>query len=62
MDTKSFFELIAKFGKENISLNGDIPLVKFEKIIEWREISNLMGQAVIVSALLAKNSVERATE
>lgn len=61
-DTKSFFELIAKFGKDNISLNGDIPLVRFEKIIEWRKISHLMGQAVIVSALLAKNSVERATD
>lgn len=61
-ETQSFFELIAKFGKENINLNGDIPLVKFEKIIEWREISHLMGQAVIVSALLAKNSVERATD
>ena len=61
-DTKSFFELIAKFGKDNISLNGDIPLVRFEKIIEWREISHLMGQAVIVSALLAKNSVERVTD
>lgn len=61
-ETKSFFELIAKFGEENISLNGDIPLVRFEKIIEWREISHLMGQAVIVSALLAKKSVERATD
>lgn len=61
-ETKSFFELFAQFGKENISLNGDIPLVKFERIIQWREISHLMGQAVIVSALLAKNSVEKATE
>lgn len=53
----SHFNLLANFGENTIELNGDIPLVKFDHIIEWRDTSHIIGQAIIVSAFLAKKSL-----
>lgn len=53
----SHFNLLAEFGESTIDLNGNIPLVNFDKIIEWRETSHKIGQAIIVTAYLAKKSL-----
>lgn len=53
----SYFNLLALFGKNSLELNNQIPLVRFECISEWRKISHLIGQAIIVTAFLAYNSI-----
>lgn len=53
----SHFNLLAEFGKETIELNGNMPLVKFDNIIEWRDVSHQMGQSIIIAAFLAQNSL-----
>ncbi len=53
----SHFNLLANFGEKTIELNGNIPLVNFDHIIEWRDTSHKIGQAIIVTAFLAKKSL-----
>lgn len=59
---RTFFDLLSDFGEESIDLLNGIPYVKFDNIVNWRELSHKIGQSVIVTAYLAKKSLENKTE
>lgn len=56
-DLRSHFDLLAKFGEQTLEMKGDVPLVKFDTLLEWRDVTHQLGQAIVVTAFLAKNSL-----
>lgn len=58
-NTKNYFYLLSEFGKKTLELWNGSPIVKFESIIDWHDITHEISQDLIVSAYLANNSLEK---
>ncbi|MBQ7295147.1 MAG: hypothetical protein IJW86_03015 [Clostridia bacterium] len=58
-ETKNYFYLLADYGKKTLELWNGSPVVKFDSIIDWHDISHEISQDLIISAYLANNSLEK---
>lgn len=57
-DTNSFFKLMAKFASDKIIVFDFIPTIKFDSILEWRNVSHQIGEDILVTSFLAQKSLE----
>lgn len=58
-ETKNYFYLLADYGKKTLELWNGSPVVRFDSIIDWHDISHELSQDLIISAYLANNSLEK---
>lgn len=61
-ERKTSFDLLADYGKQVLGMQNNTPFVKFESILEWREITHFLGQPIITTAFLAESSLENNTD
>ena len=53
---KNVFDYLIEFGEKTISLQNNIPHVRFEHVLEWRDVTHLIDQTNVISAYLAKTA------
>ena len=50
---------MSDYGKKTLELWNGTPVVRFDAIIDWHDITHEISQDLIVSAYLANNSLEK---
>ena len=53
----SFFNLLPSFNTECLSLNGKEPVVEYNSLMRWRELSLLLGEDILTTSYLARQNV-----
>lgn len=59
---KTFFNLLLSFAEKVIIINNRSPLCIYEQILNWREISNKLGQDLFTCAYIAYNDLKNNEE
>lgn len=55
----SIFNVLFRLSEELLRIKNNIPLVKFRHLFRWREITQILGEDLIVGAFLANRDRER---
>lgn len=55
------FYLAAEYASYMLKVDGNHPIVKFDELLRWRELSRLMGEELLSVAYLAQNDDEERT-
>lgn len=56
-EKKTVFDYLVRFGEKTITMQNDIPVAKFEHILEWRDVTHKIDQTNVIAAYLAKMSI-----
>ncbi len=54
----SFFKLLSKFSEDKLIVIDSLPIVDFNSILDWRQVSHQTGEDLLVTAFLAKKTLD----
>ena len=56
-EVSNIFDLLCIYGEKVLTRNNNVPVCKYEHLLNWWKMSNKMGQDIITMAYMAKNNI-----
>ena len=57
-DRKSLFNVVLRFAESALELSGEEPTCKFERVLDWHELSMQLGEDLFSTALVASHDAK----